>query len=327
MPPVTSQPPRGAVTKRIVSVAKIVLMVLPIAWIYPRLDWSAVAERTMHFGVVGFFVAGSLLALTVVVNGCRWHELLRAHEASPLPTRASLIAQSFIALYLNQLPGGVAGDVVRAHRVRASVDGTVTSMAVLVLERVCGLVALLVLATIGALAMPSGSAAGLDAYLKVSAAATGLIALVGVGAPWAITRVRPIGALVARIPVFGAMLGRVRVPTRIAPMLLALVFSCVIHALTLAVITTFVHTMAPTAQLRALVAIAPLAMLLTFVPLTPGGFGQREAVFVQLFGLAGVNANAAVAASLLWFSSASLSLVVGFVLAAIERVRASAPTS
>jgi glycosyltransferase 2 family protein len=327
MPTVTSQPPRGAVTKRAVAVAKVVLMVLPIAWIYPRLDWSTVAERAMHFGVVGFMLAGAVLALTVVLNGCRWHELLRAHEASPLPPRASLIAQSFIALYLNQLPGGVAGDVVRAHRVRESVDGTVTSMAVLVLERVCGLVALLLLATIGALTMPAGSAAGIEAYLKVSAAATGVIALLGVGAPWVITRVGPVGTLVARVPVFGAMLGRVRVPTRLGPMFSALAQSFLIHALTLAVISMFVHTMAPGAPIRALVAIAPLAMLLTFVPLTPGGFGQREAVFVQLFGLAGVSASEAVAASLLWFSSASLSLVIGFVLAAIERVRASAPTS
>lgn len=326
MPPVTSHPPgdpgdRQTKRARVIALAKVVLMILPLVWIYQRVQWTVVAERALHFGVVAFLGAAAVLALTVVVNGCRWHALLRAHEAAPLPTRRALIWQSFVALYLNQLPGGVAGDVVRAHRVRASVDGTVTSLAVLLLERVCGLVALFAMATIGALAMPAGGSSRLGAYLRVSALVTGAIALVVVGLPWVLTRVRWERTALARLSFVSSVFARLKPPKRLGPLVAALGLSFVIHALTVTVIASFIHAMAPGAPLHAVVAITPLAMLFTFIPLTPGGFGQREAIFIELYGLAGVSPDEAVAASLLWFSSSFASLAVGLVLGTIERVR------
>jgi uncharacterized protein (TIRG00374 family) len=306
---------------RAIAVGKVVLMIAPLVWISQRVKWAAVADRALHFGLLTFLAAASLLALTVVVNGCRWHALLRAHDASPLPTRRSLIWQSFVALYLNQLPGGVAGDVVRAHRVRTSVDGMVTSLTVLLLERVCGLVALFAMATVGALAMPTHGATRLAAYLQVSACVTSAIAIVAVGLPWVATRVRLERTVFARISIVSSVLSRLRPPKRLAPLTVALSLSFVIHSLTITVIVAFVPAMAPSAPLGAVVAVTPLAILLTFIPLTPGGFGQREAIFVELYGLAGVSPDEAVAASLLWFSSSFASLVIGLVLASIERVR------
>ena len=327
MAPVISHPPPGrrrrvsALTRaRVVSLAKLALMVAPLAWIYQRVQWRIVADRALHFGVLPFVLTSCLLALTVTVNGLRWHALLRAHDASPLPTRRMLVWQSYVALYLNQLPGGIAGDVVRAHRVRASVDGTATSLAVLMFERVCGLVALFAMATVGAFLMPvQGTALG--AYLKVSACVTGAVAVTAIALPWVLTRIRWEKTFLARVPILSTNLSRLRPPKRIGPMVTALLLSVVIHSLTITAIVAFVHAMAPGASLLAIGSITPLAMLLVFVPLTPGGFGQREAIFVQLYGLAGITPDEAVAASLLWFSSSFVSLVVGLVLGTIERLR------
>lgn len=307
--------------KRVVALAKLALMAAPLAWIFTKVQWRMVAERALHFGVGPFVVTSLLAAATVAVNGLRWHALLRAHEASPLPTRRSLIWHAYVALYLNLLPGGMAGDVVRAHRVRESVQGTATSLAVLMFERVCGLVALFTLATIGSLVMPASTALG--DYIKIPALVTGSVAAVAIAAPWVLAKVPWERTILGRFPFIASNLARLRPPARLGPMILALLLSFLIHALTVIVIVASVHSMTPGASLVEIAAVTPLAMLGTFIPLTPGGFGQREAIFVELYGLAGVRANEAVAASLLWFAAGLFTIAVGLVLGTSERVRAS----
>lgn len=295
------------------ALGKLALMAAPLAWIYRKVQWGLVASHALHFGILPFLGTSALLALSVTVNGLRWHALLRAHEASPLPTRRDLVWYSYVALYLNQLPGGVAGDLVRAHRVRASTGGTATSLAVLMFERVCGLVALFALATAGSVAMP----ASLGGYIRVSGLVTGAVAVLAIALPWVSGKIAP------KLPRFAEPLASLRPPARMRPMLSALLLSFVIHSLTASAIVSFVHAMAPSAALSSVVAVTPLAMLLVFVPLTPGGFGQREAIFVELYGLAGVAANEAVAASLLWFTSSLVAVAIGLGLALVERIQAS----
>jgi uncharacterized protein (TIRG00374 family) len=105
----------------------------------------------------------------------------------------------------------------------------------------------------------------------------------------------------------------------------ALLLSFVIHLMTTSAIVSFVHSMAPEVGIRGIAAVTPLAMLGAFIPLTPGGFGQREAIFVELYGFAGVGPNEAVAASLLWFSSSLVPVAIGLVLGTVERFRAPQP--
>lgn len=307
----------GLTRTRVIALAKLALMAAPLAWLYQKVSWDHVAADAVRFGALPFLFTSALLALTVTLNGVRWHALLRAHDAWPLPTRRELVSQSFVALYLNQLPGGVAGDVVRAHHVRNSAGGSGPSLVILMFERVCGLVALFALATLGALALP----VSLGSYIEVSGLVTGAITLIVIALPWWVPKVAWEKTIVGRSPWLTSNLSRLRPPKRLGPMLGALALSFVIHSLTIAAIGCFVHSAAPSVPLASIVAITPLAMLLTFIPITPGGFGQREAIFVQLYGLAGVSANEAVAASLLWFASAFVSVLVGLVLGTIQARR------
>lgn len=306
--------------RRVVGLAKLALMVAPLAWVFHKVEWSLVAERAFAFGIFRFLGASVLTASTVTVSGLRWHALLRAHDAHPLPKRRDLVWQSYVALYMNQLPGGVAGDVIRAHRVREAAGGAATSLAVIMFERVCGLVALLALATIGALLLPGS--ASLAGYIKVSALVTGTIAGIAAVTPWIFAKIRWEATFLGRFPFIASNLARLRPPARLGPMVSALLLSFLIHSISATAVVMFVHAMAPHAAIRGVVAVTPLAMLLTFIPLTPGGFGQREAIFVQLYGLAGVSPNEAVAASLLWFSTSLASIIIGLVLGTIERARA-----
>ncbi|HEX4351703.1 MAG TPA: lysylphosphatidylglycerol synthase domain-containing protein, partial [Polyangiales bacterium] len=58
--------------------------------------------------------------------------------------------------------------------------------------------------------------------------------------------------------------------------------------------------------------IVPLASASAFLPISISGAGVRETLFVELFGLVGVPAQAALAASLsLWFAQAALAAIGG----------------
>lgn len=313
----------GKRRRQLVAIGKLLLMIAPLVWIFPRIDLASIAARVARFGVPSFLLAAVILSLTVVVSGLRWRELLRAHGASPLPTRRRLIEQTFISLYMNQLPGGVAGDVLRAHAVRECVHGTPTSLAVLLFERVCGLLALGGMVAIGTLNLPVGDGARLGGRIgNIALVGAGLMVL-GIGVPLLASRSKPIVELLLRLPVVGSVLGRLRRPTRIGPMISAVMLSFVIHAISVVVITAFFRALAPDASMRTVVAVTPIAMLVTFIPLTPAGFGQRETAFVELYKLAGVSANDAVAASLLWFGASTFSIALGLVLATAERIRAA----
>ncbi len=62
------------------------------------------------------------------------------------------------------------------------------------------------------------------------------------------------------------------------------------------------NTLAPTVTLLVCARVVPAVILTTYIPLTPGGLGQREVVFRYMFGLVGVAPDAAVATSLLFFA-------------------------
>jgi uncharacterized membrane protein YbhN (UPF0104 family) len=77
---------------------------------------------------------------------------------------------------------------------------------------------------------------------------------------------------------------------------------------------------APAADPVAVIRLAPFVVLLTFIPLTPGGFGQREAVFAATFALAGAPEDASVVAGLALFAVGLPIALAGAACLALERL-------
>jgi uncharacterized membrane protein YbhN (UPF0104 family) len=65
--------------------------------------------------------------------------------------------------------------------------------------------------------------------------------------------------------------------------------------------------------------VVPAVVLFTYLPITPGGVGQREVVAVHLFSLARVPPSAAAAASLLLFALFLALGVLGGLCLVLER--------
>jgi uncharacterized protein (TIRG00374 family) len=110
-------------------------------------------------------------------------------------------------------------------------------------------------------------------------------------------------------------------PSRPRDLALGLLLSLATQSATVVAIAVVVHALAPGPSFQTLVAVSPAAILLTFVPVTPAGIGQREAVFSLVYAQAGVGADAAVAASVAGFGLGLIYPLLGALLTLADQTR------
>lgn len=299
------------------ALARAAFAAVPIVWIATRVDLGALPSRLRAVGLLAIVASLGAMFACFALGTLRWRTLLRAYGAAPLPPFGELLRHVFVGHYYNLLPGGVAGDFVRASRVAGNVGGLPTSLAVLFVDRVCGLLGLAAIALVGASLGAHGARSGVDrtvALAIVAASATGSFVLVA-----ALFGGKLAGRL-SRLPIVGPALASIRRPTRPRDLVLATLLSVGTQGATIASMLFMVAAASPTLQLATALQVAPLVVLLLFVPLTPGGVGQREAIFIELWGRAGVAAVDALAASLAYFAIGIVIALAGGAVAWAERL-------
>ncbi|MDB4929026.1 MAG: hypothetical protein JWM10_1510, partial [Myxococcaceae bacterium] len=270
---------------------------------------------------LGAVPPGSLLAslawsaLAFVCFAARWRLLLRAWGAAP-PRPLAALATVLRSSFWNLLPGGLVGDLARSDAARHTVGGLGNALAALWFERLGGLAGLFAVALAARAFAPRLP----DWFTRLTVA--GLAAsLVLLGLSLAATRSAALARRLAALPLVGARLGALTPPSRPRDLTAALLLSLATQGSSIAALAVVVRALAPAASPRAVLAVSPAAVLLTFVPLTPAGVGQREAVFSMVYAQAGVEAAVAVAASLSTFSVGLLFPLVGGALALNEYLR------
>lgn len=278
---------------RVLTVVRVAVTLAAFGWVFSRVDASALRAA---FGRVPWTSLALAMALTLGnlgVGSLRWRALFSAFGASRIPPMASLYRLYLIGFFYNVwLPGGAGGDVVRgiASRQAFGDSGATGSVAVVFVERVLGLIGLLLLVGFSAVLYPI---AGVDGVLAGSA----LGISTGVGALVALTVGR---ALAPRLPGplrrFAERLPHVERP---APFVAALALSLVTQATVAVTGHVFIHALHPEIPLSTSLVMVPLAMATSFIPITAGGAGAREAVFQSLYGHVGVSFEDATAASLM----------------------------
>lgn len=288
---------------RLGIVVRVLGTVAALAWVASHVELASVRDALARIPPQAFALAVGLVAANVVVGAVRWRVLLRAYGATRIAPLPALVRLYFIAFfYNNYLPGAVTGDVGRAVVTRDAFadQGATGALAIVFVERALGLF-------------------GLFALL-----AAGLVATHGaldVRALWWWTVLGSAGslALVAAIPLARGL--GPRLPARLArlagklPALRdgrAFVIAIALSVLTQALVATagwlLLAQLAPIGPGASLLVV-PLAAATTFLPITVGGAGAREAVYVTLCGsLFGMPRGDALAASLgLWLAH----LIVG----------------
>ena len=256
----------GGRFSRVVLVAKLAVAALVLAFVVRMVDWDAAGELgwTLLMPVAGGVLLGLVLLVALAL---RWTLLVRIDAERPFPVMSAYRGYLLGTFFNVLLPGGVGGDVVRAHfaATRAGI-GFVRSGAIVFAERLFGLLS--VFAYAGAGVMLS-ERLGMFTTLPLVQVAFMLL------------------ALAAAVAVIGAVLGRyIRIPWQFYPLLAAL--SVVAQVMDFVVVYTAAQLLGVHIGLADLLVIVPLVFIASIVPISPGGHGVREGVLAGLLTLSGV---------------------------------------
>jgi len=263
-----------------------------IAWMAAsgKLDPGALAVLAAP---ARLFVLASLVFAAIWVNNLRWNLLLAA-KGFRVSARQTLTLTLVGILFNFALPGGVGGDVVKGCcLVKAVRQNRAAVAATLLVDRLAGLCALVALPAVILLA--GCASPGRPPELRaLSVAAGGAFMLVAALTVLAFSRSlkdhpRVVAALGA-IPL-GALFQRVHEAVyayRRHPrvLLLALVLSGVSQFLLILFFWCFAAlTGAPAVSFGVYLAVVPLGLLSTALPVVPAGVGVGQAAFYALFRL------------------------------------------
>ena len=267
-----------------------------LAWIALTVDLGEAKDALARIPAMVFVVASLLVAANVVAGALRWRVLLRAYGAVRIPPFTRLVYLYFVAFfYNNYLPGAVAGDVGRGVVTHAAFDeeGATGAIAVVFVERAQGLFALFALLAVGLVVAGSQiDSTGLWWWTVLgSAGSCALVASIPLARRLAPYLPTPLAKIAGRLP---ALRDR-------TSFVIALGLSVVTQALIAVAGWHLLAALGPI-DLGASLLVVPLAAATTFLPITVGGAGAREAVYVALCGsLFGMPKADALAASIgLW---------------------------
>jgi uncharacterized membrane protein YbhN (UPF0104 family) len=287
-----------------------------IAWLLRRTDFAAVGQafRAADLRLVGLAVL--LIPLGYLASVRRWRLLLRAQGGdAPL----SFLLQSLMVgiFFNNLLPSTVGGDAVRAwDTARAGVDRA-TAVAVVIVDRFVGLLALMLFAAVGlplagrlAAQMPQ-----LAVWVAAGAAAMGLAAaLLFLPSQRLPTLLSRFGGLPGKLAsALFAFQGKGSVLLRAFAWSLALQSLVVLNAWLLA---SALRVPIPLADFF---LIVPLGLFLMMLPVSINGIGVRESSYAFFFRAFGVVASLGVAVAWLDYGLLLLQALAGGVVYAVFR--------
>jgi uncharacterized membrane protein YbhN (UPF0104 family) len=263
-----------------------------------------------------------LTSLSLACGVLRWWLLFQAFGAARIPSLPTLGKYYLLGFFYNTyLPGGIGGDVVRGLASQnAWPPGSAGGFATVLVERALGLTALLALTATATLVHPLPGMAQL--WLPACAA---FVAVAGTTLALAISN-----RLAAFMPgALRRLLERLPPPSAWPPLGAALALSLATQLSPALCGYVLIHSIVPSVTLLDSLVIVPLASAAAFLPITISGAGVRETLFVALYALVGVPAQASLAASLaLWLAQASVAAVGGmYMLVAKDPWRASATRS
>ncbi|HEX7914840.1 lysylphosphatidylglycerol synthase transmembrane domain-containing protein [Rudaea sp.] len=295
------------------SVLKLLLGVVLIALLLMRLDLHAVLEAFHRFSAGSILVTFALFVASWPIAAARWKLF-----APRFPFRRLFELTMIGQFYSIVLPGQIAGEAVKAYRLAKGNADAERLAASVAMDRIVGMIALLLIAGIGMALTPHAVPGGLRALL-LSICAALIIGLFGFRIPMLHAAALRLTDMIAALPQlrrFVPALQRLvhawrdfaHMPARVFA---SLALACVFQLLALGTYATMASGLGvelPAADWAWIVAVASLAVLL---PVSIGGLGLREGALVGCLSYLGVPGELAIALSLGLFAVMLSGAVVG----------------
>jgi uncharacterized membrane protein YbhN (UPF0104 family) len=288
-PPVSPKAPKKG--PRVLLFVQVILTLAAFGYLFHIADVQALAHTFKSAPL--WTMPAAMLALTCVMfaGTLRWSFLMKSYGATRTPGIGYLFRLQLIGLFYNMMPGAVGGDLLRGvvSRHAFGPQGVSAGLTVVVVERVFGLLALMLL-VVSVLAFHPVRGLQLAPWIFV------LGVLGSVGALIAIAVAR---RLAPHLPAF---LGKraAELPELVRPSMfvVALLMSFTNQALVGLMGHLTVRPLAPQVGVLDSMVFSPLAFAAVFFPLTVAGAGTRDSLMVALYGLLGVTKEQALLASL-----------------------------
>jgi glycosyltransferase 2 family protein len=280
--------------------AAVLLLVL---WL--SLDWGHAAAVLARADPVLIWAALAASALNILISAHKWQLLLRRARVS---LAYGVAAQLYWigAFFSNFLPTGVGGDAVRLMLTPAQGQlGTVAGT--ILVERLTGLLTLLLLSVLGLAFLPLDLGDGSIGGLLTAAAfgSTGVVATVLVAPGLFVVSIERFAGMLP--PALRAPLGAAQ---RIAAQVMrpaedrlavavAVLYSLPFYAAVILAQYFMLHAVDAHVGLLQVILGAPLVCAVTLLPVTVNGLFLAEGAFVLVYASVGVAPETALAAAIL----------------------------
>jgi len=270
-----------------------------------RVDLSRLWAIARTASMTWLILALGLYFVMVFVSAWRWGVLLHAqHIAVGLGT---LLRSYLVATFFNNfLPSNIGGDVIRVRDTARAAGSKTRAATVVLVDRGIGLLALVLVAAIGAslattaspviaafgpgllwLAFGIGTLAGGLVLLRPDAIGKALAPLKALHQEWVEERISRLVSALARF--------------RETPSALALGFggAIVVQAVLVLFYAAIAHAIDVPISLAHLAVLIPLSFIVQMAPVSVNGLGVREATFSFYFARLGLPLESALALSFL----------------------------
>jgi len=281
------------------QILKVGVSVGLLAWLFRQVDaarlWAAVQSASWSW----LAVAAVLYFVMLVVSSWRWNILLRAQGI--VIRLQTLIGSFLVATFFNNfLPSNIGGDVVRVRDPSGPANSRTLAATGVLVDRGLGLLALVLVAALGATASQTGMRGGPPVQpwmLWAGLFFGGAVSIQALRTPTLVTRLAtPLRWLHAewvdaRLAKLTAALGRfASAPGALASSAAGAVMVQALLVAFYAAVTRGLHIPVSPWHLAVMV---PVSFIVQMIPISVNGFGVREATFVAFFALAGLSAEAA----------------------------------
>jgi uncharacterized membrane protein YbhN (UPF0104 family) len=297
--------PESSSARRYVLLAvKLSVSIALLLLLFSRIDVGSLWTMAKLASVPWLLVALAIFAINVCAGAWRWHLLLAA-QAVPVRTR-SLLGSCLVANFFNNfLPSNIGGDVIRISDTARPAGSKTLAATVILVDRVVGLMALVLVAAMGATAAGRAHPAAtpiwplwLWAGFLVGAAACAPVVFAPAGfgrllQPLTIFHPQWVGDRIEKLT--GAM-----ARFREQPAALAACFACAVFVQGAMVVFYYavVYALHLDVAFTDLAVIVPVSFVVQMLPVSVNGFGVREATFSFYFSRIGQPIESAMLMSL-----------------------------